>query len=236
MQVHVIVSTMNGEFCPAYFPEGNYRITIINQGTPLDANLISPRFFVKNVQHMGLSNSRNEAFSVASDDDIVVITDNDVSFIDGFHETLVEYYDKNKNVGILTFKALDYDDGEFKGSYRNHEFIHGALSVFKVSSIEISFKKKAVQSQFDSKFGLGSPTPIGEENIFLLDNIRQGVQTKYAPFTLVKHNDDSHTGQLFNTRTSLYRLKLMIRCFGSILGCFLFMLFFIKHIRKYSRD
>lgn len=231
--VHVFVSTMNGDFNCDYYPNGNYKITIINQGEPcfIDNEKIS----VHNVNHIGLSNSRNEIFEMVKDNEIVVVTDNDVQFFEGFDEKLKEVFSSN-SIDILTFRALDIDNNFFKKNYREEIFEHNLLTLFRVSSIEIAFSSSSIKTRFDNKFGLGSDIPLGEENIFLTDNYKQGAKIFYYPLSLVKHIDSHHTGEQFSFISTIYRLAVFRRVFGYIKGTVITIGFIAKNWKKYFRE
>lgn len=228
--IHIFVSTMNGVFNENYFPNGEYKITILNQGRPFKN--VNKRINVVNLSTVGLSRSRNEIFSLMKLDDIVVVSDNDVEFIKGFELELMKIFGENE-CDILTFKALDHLGNDFKPSYKSIQFFHDTFSIFKVSSIEIAFRSSCIKSSFDERFGLGAEVPLGEENIFLSDNLNKGCKILYSPVSLVKHLDRSHSGAAFDCKTTLYRFNVFTRVFGRFKGTIITLAFIIKNARKY---
>lgn len=61
------------------------------------------------------------------------------------------------------------------------------LEVLKVSSLQISFKKKSIEDKnirFDTKLGAGSGNGAGEENKFLLDAYDNGLQIYHYPVNI----------------------------------------------------
>lgn len=220
---------MNGYLNNDYYPTGDYSLYFINQGTPV---LDDSRFI--NIETKGLSKSRNIALDnlqrLASKDDIVVLTDNDVCFQEGFDFFLRQNF-RCFNYDILTFKVKDKFGNPFKLNYRDVAFKHNMFSLMRVSSIEFAFKytRSFDETRFDDQFGLGSACPIGEENIFLTDLRKKNVSIGYLPLFLCSHMDDVHSGSEFTTTLSRYRLKVFKRIYGSTFGYFVFTLFLIKN-------
>lgn len=229
----VIVSTMNGIFNREYFPKGNYRVLVINQGIRLSLK-DSKNFSVINTESTGLSTSRNTGLAYCNEGDIVVFTDNDVQFYNGFENIIKNQFD-TYNDDIITFKVEDIDGNPFKKNYREYSFEHSSLSIMRVSSIEIAIKYKKNFVKFDTNFGLGAVTPLGEENIFLSDNIKTGKKARFIPEIICKHIDESHSGVRFSRDTFFIRKKVFSRVYGKVLGFFIFFIFNVKNYRKYFK-
>lgn len=223
---------MDGFFNNDYYPSGDYKLFFINQGIPF---LDDHRFI--NIPGKGLSNSRNFALKklneVATYGDIVILTDNDISFDEGFDEFLRKSFHLN-SVDVLTFKVKSESGEPFKSNYMDKSFFHSMFSLMKVSSVEYSFKysKFFDYINFDNKFGLGSEYPIGEENIFLTDLKKAGCTLKYIPEFLCVHNDDTHTGQCFTSILTKYRFSVFKRIFGSKVAIFIFFFYLVKNRRR----
>lgn len=215
---------MNGDIDRAFYPSGDYNLAFINQGIQA-AGLI-------NVEGKGLSLSRNVGISLSKPGDIVVLTDNDVSLCSDFAERIAALFLENKDADIITFKANNKDFTPFKPDYKVKKTRHNHLSIMKVSSIEIAFKLTKKIPSFDTSYGLGSTTPIGEENIFLSDCLKNGCLAIYVPETLVRHVDDSHSGSNFTLDLTSYRKKVFTRIYGRLIGKLINVLFLLKNKNK----
>ncbi|EOU3901100.1 glycosyltransferase [Proteus mirabilis] len=228
----VIVSTMDGNFKPEYFPEGEYEIIIVNQGKKCNLQEENEYIKVINSNTLGLSNSRNIGLTQCNEDDIIIFTDNDVSFYKDFDKLIYNIF-LLSNKDIVTFKVKNIHEKPFKNNYINKKFKHNLISIMKVSSIEIALKYNKKIKPFDNSFGLGTSIPLGEENIFLSDNIKANQQVYFEPVYLCKHMDDNHSGANFNKKTFYMRWKIFKRIYGKLVGSIIFLIFNIKNLRKY---
>ncbi|EOY5686657.1 glycosyltransferase family A protein [Vibrio cholerae] len=225
--IKVIVSTMHGEFNRDYFPNGDYKIIVVNQGRPILRTYENVEII--NTNTVGLSKSRNIGLEQCEMNDIVVITDNDVRFINGFERIIYRAFSENLDASIITFKAKNQDGTPFK-NYKSYNFEHTKFSIMKVSSIEIAIRKTQHLVPFDDNFGLGSSIPIGEENIFMSDNFdsNEYFQNEF----ICIHEDLSHSGLKFSKEVMLLRLKVFTRIYGQTIGRLVWLAFSIKKIRN----
>lgn len=185
-----------------------------------------------NFYERGLSKSRNRGIE-CSDADICVITDNDVYFKPDVYNIIEKAFKEYPDADILTFKA-ETPEGEEFNNYKTNFFWHTRLSLAKVSSIEIAFRRKAIingKIKFDENFGLGSKFCTGEEYIFLTDALGQGLKIGYIPEVIVYHPKES-SGDQFNSISLIEAKGAMIyRVFG-LLGVFVCILFSFKKFKK----
>lgn len=154
---------------------------------------ISSRSDVKYVltNTRGLSVSRNLALKMATGD-VVLISDDDVRFDENIYKKIILAYDLHENADAITFK-ISTGMCDYK-SYCNFTFKHSWKSLFSVSSIEITAKLDSIRRYnlfFDERFGLGAEYPSSEENIFLLDLKKLGMNIFYHPEIIVYHPDES---------------------------------------------
>lgn len=223
----VVVSTMNGVVDSANYPNGDYELIIVNQGTPSQNCL--------NIDSIGLSNSRNAGIEHVKSKgvlgDIIVLADNDCKFLPGFDSVIRNFYRDNPTATFCTFKALDNLGNDFKSNYKSEIFKHNSLSIMKVSSIEITFVLQDNFPKFDPSFGLGSAIPIGEENIFAADWMKTINRMYFCPCPIVIHDDDRHSGTVFSTELTRFRLKVFKRVYGG-LSTLIFFLYLVKNASR----
>jgi hypothetical protein len=177
----------------------------------------------------GLSKSRNCLLN-NSTEDILIISDDDVKYVDNLLNVIEESYRNYPEADIITFQIKTPDDNYYK-NYEEKPFWHTKKTILKVSSIEITVKRKSIISkelQFDENFGLGSTFPTGEEAIFLNDSLNKGLKILYVPIHISTHPIES-SGKQFNRNISLIEAKgaLLFRLYKK-LGYIASILFAIK--------
>lgn len=127
----------------------------------------------------GLSRSRNLAIKKA-EKEICILCDNDVVYVNNYEKIIEDAYSKMPDADIIVFfiKRPEREKPIFD-SIKKMNY----LSVLKIFSPEISFKKTSVNSlKFNEDFGAGSGKYImGEENIFLYDALKKGLKIYYVP-------------------------------------------------------
>lgn len=167
----------------------------------------------------GLSRSRNMAIKNA-DAEICILCDNDVEYVDGYEELILNEFKKRPKADIIIFYIRRK---EKPTPNYNRAKKMGYLSVLKIFSPEIAFRRKSVLGmRFDEQFGAGSGKyQMGEENIFLYDCLRTGKNIWYAPIMIAKLREEKSTWfkgynkQFFVSRGANY--AAMSRAFSHIL-------------------
>ena len=139
----------------------------------------------------GLSKSRNMAIS-AADADICILCDNDVEYLPDYETRISEGFKRHPDADLIIFyiKRKEKPVPNYPRAKRM-----GYLSVLKIFSPEIAFKKKSIEGiSFDERFGAGSGRYImGEENIFLYDCLKKGLKIYYEPVQIASLRDVEST-------------------------------------------
>jgi glycosyltransferase involved in cell wall biosynthesis len=194
MRLELLVATLNNRIehfkeISKKYPE--LKVTLINQSAePLQID--SEQFTVKSFQEVGLSKSRNRALESASGD-VCVVCDEDVDFTADFQATIAKAYEALPDADLISFQIIT-PEGEPYKTYKKKTFAHNKVSILRVSSIEVTFKRKSIEKHqltFDERFGLGSEIKGGEENIFLADALRKGLKLYSFPGPIVIHPKES---------------------------------------------
>ncbi|WP_130805782.1 glycosyltransferase family A protein [Senegalia massiliensis] len=187
-----------------------------------------------NFKEIGLSKSRNRAIENATED-ICIITDDDVKFKKGIFKQIEEIFKAYPDIHIFTFKYDKYD-GNTNKNYKDKPFIHDKLSLAKVSSIEIAFRRKSIienNIRFDEDFGLNALYLSGEENIFLKDSLDKGLKIMYYPLVIVEHPGETSTS-IWNYKNIFSKGALFYRLYGN-LAYILILVFSLKKYKKYNK-
>lgn len=131
----------------------------------------------------GLSRSRNMALKNAVGD-ICLICDDDELLDKEYREKILKAFEEHPQADILAFivsvSNTDYDTKK----YKDHVIKLNYFSSLKISSWQIAFRRKSVINKsilFDESVGSGVSKAGGEENIFLHDCLKNGLQALYVP-------------------------------------------------------
>ncbi|MDD3412643.1 MAG: glycosyltransferase [Lachnospiraceae bacterium] len=138
----------------------------------------------------GLSRSRNMAISHASAE-VCILCDNDVEYVEGYEELIIQAFSDNPDADIIIFyiKRPERQKSVFsKPTKMNY------LTVMKIFSPEIAFRKEKIKHlHFHESFGAGAKYSMGEENIFLYDALRCGLNVLYVPIQIATLLDTEST-------------------------------------------
>lgn len=205
MKLEVLVSTMAQEDY-SLFERMNLSsdCVVVNQcGREFVADLNMKGNSVKWIDSAGtgLSRSRNLAIdnSVA---DVCVIADDDLVYIDGYDERILNAFHCYKDADVLAF-IVEGKNGFFK-DYGERPKKLNFLTAMKVSSVQVAFKRKSLVDnnlRFNTEFGAGSTFYCGEENILLSECLRAGLKLYFVPVKIADvYMGDSSWFAGFNER------------------------------------
>lgn len=157
-----------------------------------------------------LSKNRNNAIS-KSTTDICYICDDDLNFIDWFENIIKDKYLQN-NYDVITFQA---ENGNWKKHFKLLEWKHNMLSVLKIWSWGITFRRNSLSKiwmKFDENFWLWTKFPVWEENIFLTDCIKSKLNVYHFDNSIVIHPDES-SWMNYRDELIIARIKVFKRLF-----------------------
>lgn len=139
----------------------------------------------------GLSRSRNMAISKA-DADICILCDNDVEYLPDYENRIMDGFNRHPDADLIVFYI---ERKEKPAPNYPKEKRMGYLSVLKIFSPEVAFKRKSIEGiSFDERFGAGSNKYLmGEENIFLYDCLKKGLKIYYEPVKIAKLREEAST-------------------------------------------
>jgi len=192
MTLEILMATLNrsdiGFIDPSIIDQvkGSKRISllVINQCTdiPADLQVENGRIRICSVLQTGLSNSRNMALKLAKED-VCLFMDDDCRLLPNSCETILKYHEKHSEA-ILTFQLKDIHSDRKLKSYLPFTFLNNKFTIGRISSCEISCKRKKILEkniEFNTLFGLGAIYKRGEENIFLADCLNNKLKVRYIP-------------------------------------------------------
>lgn len=167
----------------------------------------------------GLSRSRNSAID-HSQADVCIFCDNDVEYLPGYEQMILEEYEKHPEYDIIIFHVeSEINPIPCYPSPRKISY----LTSGKAISYEISFKRTSInQIRLNERIGAGTKYRMGEENAFLYECLRKGLKIYYVPKKIAKLRYEASTwytgfnkdffiarGASFYAMTSRYSLVLI---------------------------
>lgn len=135
----------------------------------------------------GLSKSRNAALENMTGD-IGVLSDDDIIYTNNADKIIIESYKKFPEADVIVFQ-IKSNNGKLYKKYKNKSSRLNRLTIMKVSSVEITFKKRKIidkKIRFEERFGAGAEFKCGEENIFLNECIKNDLKVIYVPKVIAK--------------------------------------------------
>lgn len=193
MELQVLISTMNqNDFSLVEKMNIQTEAVIVNQ---CNHNSIEKVIYNDhhitwvNIRDSGLSRSRNLTLKHATAD-ICILADDDLVYIDGYKDLIIEQFKLHKNADIIVFQ-VEGIERHYKNYYHKMRKLN-YLTVMKVSSVEIAFRTEKIKDKlkFNELFGSGAKYCMGEESIFLYDCIKHGLNILYVPIKIA----DLHLG------------------------------------------
>jgi GT2 family glycosyltransferase len=189
----------------------------------------------------GLSKNRNNAIKMAlessSSQDIFLIADEDVEFIEGFETVIITAFNQNIDTHILTFQISTGLSNQKYKSYWEKERKIRITEIDTVSSIEMAGRADVFKRvKFEENLGLGSTFPSGEETAFLADSLRAGFQIKYIPKPIVIHPLESsgkNRKDLFTENALNLIGGRVYRIYGEPMASLFYVFSTIKNFQKY---
>ncbi len=136
----------------------------------------------------GLSVNRNHAIEKATGD-ICLIADDDLTYTGEQLQSVIDTFKTNIQLDIALFQHSgnnnkQYPDFEFE---LNRKIPKG----YYITSFEIAFRRKSIPPslRFDTRFGVGTSMPAGEETLFIHNAIKHGLKCRFYPITIVNHTN-----------------------------------------------
>lgn len=129
----------------------------------------------------GLSKSRNMALRNATAD-ICLICDDDEILDDDYPGKILRAFEENPTADVIAFQI---DDAGKKYPAKKKKI--GYIGALKLASWQLAFRRKSIISngiKFDETLGSGVSKAGGEENMFLYDCLRRGLNIIFVPITI----------------------------------------------------
>ena len=132
----------------------------------------------------GVGLSRNNAL-LRADADIVLFSDEDISYVDGYEKLVLDAFDANKDADMLVF---NFDVCQERRTYwitkktRVRTFNSGRYPTYSFA-IRLSKLRKS-RVMYSLLFGGGAKYSCGEDSLFIRDLIRSGFRVYALPICI----------------------------------------------------
>lgn len=206
--IEFLVATMNQPHL-TFFEKMNIntQAVIVNQLThKTEGSCVIPeKEAVKCISYegKGLSKSRNIALQQATAD-IVVVADDDVQYVDDVVAIIDTAYQTYQEADMICF-IVERTGTPTPKKFRTTSSEENYLSILKVSSVEITFKRSAIEEKgllFNELIGAGEALYCGEESAFLYAALRAGLTVRYVPIKI--GTTDMSTSTWFSSYNQQY--------------------------------
>lgn len=173
---------------------------------PIPESLSSrPDFKIFKTDTRGLSKNRNNALGLATAP-YCLISDDDLNYTEEGLLHAINTFENNPKVDIATFKYTGSDSKY----YPNHSFdLKKPPKGYFISSVEIAFRTAKVidaKVKFNENFGIGAKYPAGEEDIWIFDLLKKGLNGSFFPITIADHKHQT-TGIRLEGNLDIIRTK-----------------------------
>lgn len=141
---------------------------------------------ILNTRTEGIATNRNFAMQSATAP-VILITDDDISFHPGAYDTILNDFEQHPEADIMSFQ---FSSDVYNKHYPDHSFeIRKMPRFFYVSAMEIAMRTDRVRGRiaFNEAFGLRTHFKGGEEDIFVVDAMKNGLTWIFMPHTTMYH-------------------------------------------------
>lgn len=225
MEIQVLMSTCNKNNIEDLNLEKKNireRCIIVNQKSDKYKEEIIDTIEMYSYKEKGLSKSRNRLIEHATGD-IGIITDDDISFFANYDKVLENTYRKYPQADVITFCTKKGENVIGPKKMKKHSL----YSIMTIASFQISFRISSIKNyniKMDELFGLGAKYKAGEENIFLYDCKKKGLNVIHIPVVINEHPDEATTGEKWDTDLIKTKGAFSYRVLGRL--HFLFLIYF----------
>lgn len=187
-----------------------------------------------NTTERGLSRSRNMAIKYA-EGDICLVCDDDEWLDDDYEDKILAGYSMHPKAGVIAF-GIRWEERK----YPVRPCRVNLVKILQISSLQISFNKNRIcdrSIKFDELMGSGTGNGGGEENKFLYDCRKAGLEIWYEPALIATVNKGE--SQWFNGFVDKYfenhgwSARRLLGDFGGFIYCIYYV---IAHMAAYKND
>lgn len=159
IQTDAVVANQGNENTCENYHEGNHKLKAVTSNT------------------RGVGINRNIAF-LASTAEIILFTDDDFTFFDGYENIIIGAFEQNKDADIIIFNRNLTKNGEIVEYGNNQDKRIRLYNAMKYGACSLAVRRDSLLKArviFTHLFGGGSVYGSGEDSLFILDCLRRGL-------------------------------------------------------------
>lgn len=160
-----------------------------NKVTEIPKELLREDVKIITLPGSGNGRNRNNLLEHASGD-ICLFADDDVTYEEIKVRKIFDVFNDDKSLDFATF---EYVSKSHVKKYPSYSFdLRKAPHGYSIVNFEIAFRRESLQGKvyFNNLMGLGAPyLGSGEEEVFLLDVLKTGLNCRFFPLEIVRHDD-----------------------------------------------
>ncbi len=162
------------------------------------------------IRDRGLSKSRNLAIE-NSNADICVLADDDLVYADNYPDIIKSSYFIYPDADIIAFRVPSLNRDRPTSVLESSSV--GFLKSMRLCSFQLTFRRKSIVEnniRFNTLFGAGARYSCGEENIWLSDCLKSGLEIRFESeqIATVCHRDSTwfhgFDDALFNAKGAMF--------------------------------
>ncbi|MCM1291196.1 MAG: glycosyltransferase family 2 protein [Prevotella sp.] len=139
---------------------------------------------------VGIAANRNLAIENATAP-VALISDDDISILPGGLDTLMEDFERHPEAAVMSFKFVS---DTIQKKYPSFEFnLKKIPRFYYVSAMEIAVRPEKIRGKvkFNEAFGFRTHFHGGEEDVFLIDVLKSGLDWVFVPHEILFHEGPS---------------------------------------------
>jgi len=208
MNLEVLVSTMNQINHVSFVEKMNIqtKALIVDQCNDYDYKEFSfkgNKIRVICCEERGIGLSRNTAL-MRSESDLCLFADDDVKFVDGYADMIIEEFKNNPSADIIFFNVPSTNEERPTALIEKYKRVRWYNSL-KFGAVNIAVKSESIKKSnvtFSLLFGGGAKYSAGEDSLFILDCLRNNLKAYASPITIGRVSQEDSSW--FNGYTDKY--------------------------------
>lgn len=147
-------------------------------------------FRVKVIHSRGVARNRNSALDMLTAP-VGLLSDDDLTYTEEDLRTVMRAFREHPEADIITFK---YRSADYPRRYPDKSFpLSKPAKGYYATNVEMAFRRDSVKGKvrFNEYFGVAGEFPAGEEDIFLYDMLRAGLDGLFIPEFITRHDHAS---------------------------------------------
>ncbi|RHR51898.1 glycosyltransferase [Clostridium sp. AF18-27] len=178
----------------------------------------------------GIGLSRNNAL-MRAEGDILLFADDDVRYRDGYKEMILSEFERYPKADVIVFNVTSTNSArpeyQIYRPHRVHFFNCLRYGAFRIAVRRTSVQKKRIY--FSTLFGGGCLYGSGEDSLFLVDCIRNGLCVYASPCEIGNVNHKESTWFKGYSEKYFYDKGALFACISSFFSMPLCLQFCLRH-------